>query len=279
MKEPSHPSLKSASDYNLPELAGFTNKAYQGYIVKIGFNTELLADMLRKDSVKLSYSRVVLYHGKEVGIALVARRGKANRLAAMAVEPESRGLGIGRYLTEQLLKEASIRKDRVFVLEVIEQNTVALQLYQSLGFFTERRLVGYTGQNVHGESYGKLIEVSTNDVAKFVRIHGLPNLPWQISAETLALLKLPDRGYQLGPAYTIISDPAQSQITIKTLLVLPELRRQGWATRLMKMLFVLYPNKRWNFPAVFPEELDSRLFEKLGFTRNPLTQLQMALKL
>jgi hypothetical protein len=59
----------------------------------------------------------------------------------------------------------------------------------------------------------------------------------------------------------------------------PELRRQGLATRLVQALIAEYPGKVWVVPPIWPEESVRGLFEKLGFSQEALTQLQMMLVL
>ena len=61
----------------------------------------------------------------------------------MAVVPEARGRGVGKWLMAQLIAEAKARGERVMVLEVIEQNEPAVRLYKGCGFHTQRRLVSY----------------------------------------------------------------------------------------------------------------------------------------
>jgi GNAT superfamily N-acetyltransferase len=116
-------------------------------------------------------------------------------------------------------------------------------------------------------------------VARLLTYYAAPDLPWQLSGETLAQGGWPSRGYRLGAAYGAISDPAQPQIALKALVVPPELRRQGLATNLLRALIAEYPGKSWVAPPLWPEESVSGLFEKLGFSREALTQLQMVLTL
>ena len=86
-------------------------------------------------------------------------------------------------------------------------------------------------------------------------------------------------GFQLGPAYAIVSNPNQEQITIRSLVVEPEGQRQGWATRLVQAIIATYPGKSWGVPVILPEELMPGLFEKAGFVQDKLTQFQMSLPL
>jgi predicted GNAT family acetyltransferase len=58
------------------------------------------------------------------------------------------------------------------------------------------------------------------------------------------------------------------------IVVKPESRGQGQASRLVRALMFQFPGKKWNVAAVCPEELGG-LFERMGFARESLSQLQM----
>jgi ribosomal protein S18 acetylase RimI-like enzyme len=161
---------------------------------------------------------------------------------------------------------------------VIEQNTPAVQLYRQAGFQIYRRLVGYKITTPAGLEHEELQEVDLQEVAWATNTYGLPDLPWQLSGATLVETGPPSRGYRLGSAYAAISDPRQSHITLRGIIVHPDHQRQGQGTRLLQALFAAYPDKSWTVPVVYPEEL-IYIFEKMGFKQEALTQLQMTLDL
>lgn len=273
-------SFRPALAYNFSELAGFMNRGFTGYFVPMQFTPELLARMVRLDGVDLDLSQVMILDEQPIGIALIARRGWSSRLAAMGIAPEGRGQGIGRQAMEHLIAEARKRNDRTFVLEVIEQNTSAVRLYQRVGFQTVRRLVGLTAQAAHAPASAQQPEeIDIRTVAQMVTRFGLSDLPWQFSGETLSQFAPPARGYRLGQAYALISDPSQERIDIRSVVVEPEARRTGQASQLLAGLFQLFPNKTWGISAIMPEELAFPALERAGFVRNELTQLQMSLDL
>jgi ribosomal protein S18 acetylase RimI-like enzyme len=175
------------------------------------------------------------------------------------------------------------------VLEVIEQNEPAVRLYRGGGFSVLRRLVGYQAVPGGGSGpvpsraidlhevdlrKGDLREVDVREVARLVTAHGLPDLPWQVSGESLALVGPPNRAYRLGDAYAAISNPVSPKIAIHSILVKPEARGQGMAARLLRLLMGNYPDARWVVPALCPQEIGG-LFERAGFERRELSQLQM----
>jgi ribosomal protein S18 acetylase RimI-like enzyme len=274
-------SFKPALEYRVAELADLLNRSFAGYFVEINVDGVSLGQSIRSESTDLTVSRVILREGQAVGCALLGRRGWTSRLAAMGLIPEARRQGLGRRVLTQLIAEARQRQERTMVLEVIEQNTAALRLYEQAGFQRLRRLVGYHRPAVAptGLAADRLTEVDVRVVARMVTMHGLPDLPWQIAGETLADVGPPFRGYQLGPAYTVISDPSRDQISIRTIVVEAGRQQQGWATRLLQALLATHPGKSWSASVVYPEELVAPLFEKSGFQRESLTQFQMILPL
>lgn len=272
-------TLRPTLDYDLSQLADILNQSFADYMVEIRLDAASLARLVRQESVDLATSCVVLQDEEVAGLALIGRRGWTSRLAAMAVMPDRRGQGVGRWLMAQLFAQVKAREERAMVLEVIEQNVPAVQLYRDAGFRHQRRLVGYTAEKPKGVADANLQEVDVSEVARILIRHGLPDLPWQVSGETLAHTGLPTRGYCLGPAYAATSDPTQAHISLRALVVPPKAEHQGWNRRLLQALFALHPGKTWKVPILYPEELAHGLFEGLGFEREPLTQLQMRLEI
>lgn len=269
-----HPFL----DHELQEAIDVINLGFSDYFVHIELTLPTFFNMVRTDGIDLGWSRMIHLDGRAVGGALIARRGWTSRLAAMCLSPASRGRGVGRAAMDLLLAEASSRGDHSMVLEVIEQNTPAVSLYKKCGFKVDRRLVSFEGSFTTAMELPVLQEIDIRDVARLVTLHGLENLPWQISTESLAQINPPSRAYQLGEAMIVISNPAVDQIAIRSILVPAESRRQGQATRLLQALTAYIPGKKWLIPAVFPEEM-SGFFERAGFKHGKLSQFQMSSKI
>jgi hypothetical protein len=74
-------SLQPASDFSIPELADFMTRSFEGYFVPIHMDANGLLGMVRRDSVDLTFSRVLLANGEPAGAGLVARRGWDSRVA------------------------------------------------------------------------------------------------------------------------------------------------------------------------------------------------------
>jgi ribosomal protein S18 acetylase RimI-like enzyme len=264
----------SALDYSLPDIAALVTRGFEGYFVPIQMDVDHLLAMVRRDSVALSDSRVIQADGAPAGVALMARRGWASRVAAMGIVAEWRGKGLGKQLMLQLLDDARQRGDREMLLEVIEENDPAIRLYESVGFGKTRRLVGLSKDQGDVPQADGLEEIDIRELGRLISAYGLKDVPWQLSAETIAQYAAPSRAYALDGAYALISDPGVEDVRFYSLLVEPRVRRQGRATAIVKALVACHGARAWHVPAIFPEEIVGP-FHAAGFHRDVLSQWQM----
>jgi len=269
-----------ASNYPAPELAELLNRGFEDYFIPIQFNTSMLLTMLHKDGIDLAESRILIVEDQPCGIALIARRGalRTSRLAAMGIEKGLRSRGAGSWFMQRLLGEARQRGDREMVLEVIEQNEPAIRLYQRSGFESVRRLIGFLRKDTREREGSELQEFDLRQMGWLISEHGLSDLPWQLSGESIAQMAEPARAYRNGQAYVVVSNPEAEQIVIWSLLVEQNARGKGLGTHLLESLMATHADKTWHVPALFPEEL-AKVFERAGFERENLSQWQMKVSL
>jgi len=268
----------SCLDFGLENTIDLLNRAFIDYEIPVEFNTVRFMSMLRFDGIDLSISRVVLHEDQPAGVGLVARRGWTGRLAAMAVVPDLRRIGAGRHLVTEILDEARSRGDRTLELEVIEDNLPAVNLYTGVGFKQIRRLTSYSSTGQLTQVGGDPVEVDIRNAARMVTIHGLPDLPWQLSGESLVYLGPPSLAYHLGEAWIVITDPQQPPVSVRAIVVEPSSRGEGQGCRLLLSLMAAYPGVTWSVPAICPQEVGG-FFQACGFTENALSQLQMRIPL
>ena len=271
----------SFSEYGLERAAAVLARAFEDYFVRIPSTLDVLFSAARVDSVDLASSRIFLRDGAAVGGALIARRGWTSRLAGMAIVPEARRSGVGRAAVLHLLAEAKARDDRTMVLEVIEQNSAAVELYRACGFKEIRRLIGFAGPAAPSSALPPdLFEIDLREIAGAVIRYGLPDLPWQLSGETLAQLTPPSVAYKLDGAWIALTDPSQPVVTIRGLIAEPTIGDGTPPCRdreaaLLRAVMAKHPGKEeWRFSAVWPEEL-AAVIAPAGLPRSPLTQWQM----
>ncbi len=270
--------LKPASDYPLPDLVQMLNRGFEEYLVPIHLNVSQFLAMVRKDSIDLTSSRVLLVDETPSGAALIARRGWTCRLAAMGIVIETRGKGAGSWFMEKLIREARERGDREMVLEVIEQNDPAVRLYEKFEFQTVRRLIGLIRREAVELEDGKLEEVDVREVGALIGQFSLPDLPWQLAAETIAQMTPPVRAFCKGQAYVVLSNLDADHVVVWSLLVEPDSRGNKHGINLLKQVIANHPGKTWHIPAIYPEELGP-VFERASFERETISQWQMRLPL
>lgn len=270
-----YPSLKPAYDFPIPTLADLMTRCFEGYLVSINMTDAALHTMLRRDGIDLTASRALMKDNQPIGLALIARRGWTSRLAAMGITSDARNGGVGTWAMEQLLEEAKSRGEREMVLEVIEQNTAGVKLYEKAGFKKIRRLVGYKLETPHSESAHHLEEIDIRDLARQVTYHGMKDLPWQLSGTTIMQHTPPSRAFRLNDAYCLISDPEATDVAISSVLVKTRSRGAGLSGVLLRALFAKFPNKVWHVSPIYPEEMGF-IFEQVGMVRESLSQWQMS---
>ena len=268
----------SVSEFGLDASADVLARGFSDYLVKLPASTAMLLQMARMDSVDLAASRVVRRDGVALGAALIARRGWTSRLAGMALVPEARRQQVGRALMTQVLEESKARGDRAMVLEVIEQNEPAVKLYEACGFQRVRRLVGYSlavpATAPASGAPAELEEVDVRTAAAAVTAHGLADLPWQLSGETLAQLGPPTKAFRARGAWIVCTDPAAAQVSVRALVDEQGEHVGPRTAELLRATIARHGGREWRVGAIWPEELGG-VFADAGFTRATLSQWQM----
>jgi len=268
-------TLTPASSHPISFLADLMTRGFEGYVVPVNITDTALHIMIRRDGIDLTASRVLMKENEPIGVAFIARRGWTSRLAAFGVTSNARSGGVGTWAMEQLIEEAKARGEREMVLEVIEQNTAGVKLYEKIGFKKIRRLVGYKLENPQVESAHILEEIDIRDLARQVTYHGMKDLPWQLSGTTIMQHTPPSRAFRLNDAYCLITNPDATDVAISSVLVKARSRGAGLSAVLMRALFAKFPGKIWHVSPIYPEEMGF-IFEHVGMVRESLSQWQMS---
>jgi len=274
-------TVQPALEFPLSVLCDLINRSFKGYVAgDITFTPAILAGFMASGGIHLGRSLVALQDGEPAGIAMLARRGWTVRIALMGVIPDFQNQGAGRWLLDQIADQARTNDDRTLVLEVIEQNPRAVHLYESCGYRSIRRLMGYDYQahDQEGQESPSQPTVDVLEAARHIATWESPDLPWQCSGLSLSKSGAPNMAYRVDDCYAICSNPASETITILGLAVPPEQQRKGMATGLVANLMTMHPGKNWRVPPLCPEEYGP-IFLRNGFTVNPLNQFQMELQL
>lgn len=276
-------SLTSTLTLTYPQLADLWARSFMGYPVTLPRTAAALEARVRTESIDLDVSRVVKQGGENIGLALIARRGWNARVAAFAILPDARGGGVGLKVMRQVLGESRERGEHWMTLEVIEQNEPAVSLYRKLGFTQKRRLFGYRRAPLPataGSHDADLTEIDPLEFARLATRHGVPDLPWQLSGETLSNITPPAIAYSLdGYAFALLTGLDDAAITVRAFVIPPAFQRQGWGNALAQALFTRFPRREWRVPFVVPEGMPARFFESIGFEPETMNQLEMTLDL
>jgi ribosomal protein S18 acetylase RimI-like enzyme len=263
-------------------VANALTRSFEGYVMPVNVSAQGYERRFRPENLDPFASRVYFRESRPVAVLLVARRGWTSRIAAMAVAPEVRGRGVGRQIMQGAIREAVSRGDRSVLLEVIENNTPAVNLYTGLGFSPLRRLVGYHRGpgGVAPDTADTLSALDPLDFARVAAREGERGLPWMLAAETLSSTVSPAEAYHLDHhAYALIGDSDAAVITLTALVVPRADRRKGWGTRLMRALYAAFADRSWSIPAIVPEELAPAFFTQCGWELQDTRQLEMVLDL
>ncbi len=139
-------TIHSAQDFDITDLVAVLNTCYENYPVPIHFSPSQLEFFIRAQDIDLSLSVVTTSKTELVGLAQLARRGERGWVAGLGVCPGYRRSGLARNMMQQLTENATVAGIRHLQLEVLQQNTAAISLYQDLGWRTRRELLIWNRQ-------------------------------------------------------------------------------------------------------------------------------------
>lgn len=184
--------IRSATDLAIPDLAALFSRCYEGYFVPIKVDASALERMIRAWSLDLEASRVLFEDGSPSGMAMLGRRGSRGWIGGMGMIPERRGNRGGRVLMEAVLEQARARRLERVDLEVLEQNSPAIRIYESLGFETRRMLDVWTrpaGEPPPDDLAHEAVPLEVAEgLAHHAELHAEPS-PWQRDLPSLTTIQ------------------------------------------------------------------------------------------
>ncbi len=271
--------IQSPLSLSIEDLAAGMTSCFEGYIVPAHFTAPLLASMFRAESIDLAASLVAMDGEKVMAAALVARRGKTARVAAMGVAAVARRHGLGRQILTQAIEESRSRGETNMVLEVIEQNSAAIALYEGLGFVKQHRLLGFKSTLSSELLLGpELEDVDPTLVAGVVGARGPLAASWSMSAITVANMALPTRGVRHGDVFAVIGPPVDGTVGCRSMGFVdgPSPKK---AKGMLEALAARFPDHQFRIPAFFPEHEFSEALTGAGMEIDSISQFQMELPL
>ncbi len=273
--------LQAAAGLEAEALVEILQRAYEGYAIALQFGLAELTALVEVHDVDLGASVVAVRGSRAVAVALVARRGDRERLAAFGVVEDERGRGVGRWLCGAVLDASRSRSCISFELEVLDQNSAAVALYRSMGLVVQGPLSGFTRNSLGVEPWDagreadapQLVVAGASEVAEAVAREGV-RMPWQVAPEAVARTR-GVLGFRCGTAYAAVrqTDDGAFRVLALTTGRAPD---EADLARLIETLQARYPDRHWLVPAVFPDEPYRSRLERLGFVRTDFAQLHMA---
>jgi ribosomal protein S18 acetylase RimI-like enzyme len=264
----------------VPVLAELQSRCMQDYVFPMANEPTELARRLAVDAIDLGASWIATYHKKEVGYAFVARRGGFARVDGLGVVPEERRKGIGRSLVDAVLAGGRALGDVKLVTEVAAESTPALRLYQSAGFHSWRRLVGWErdAPNVLTKDPSRgVVELPLRHAAWACAKHAEKDMPWQFAPESIANLTPPYRAFEHDHlAYCIVRLLDDGTMKVRALIVRTEARRRGLGSVVLAGAVKALGARRVTVPPWCPEGLWDEFFRHAGFhpAGNPQVELR-----
>ena len=133
--------LIPASTFTYEELTEAYNHTRIDYIVPMPMNAAKLREYVETYDVDMDASAVAIDGNEILGLGLLGVRKKRAWITRLGVIRNNRRRGTGRGLVEHLIEQAREREATYVILEVIENNVPAYELFAQQGFKETRDLL------------------------------------------------------------------------------------------------------------------------------------------
>ncbi|MFA1236835.1 GNAT family N-acetyltransferase [Serratia odorifera] len=267
-----HTALRYSSD----RLAQILTHCFENYIVPFAMEGIAFASRFHAEDLSLNHSLVVTYHQRPVALALIARRGRHSRIAALSIRPEMRGQGLGKALMARLITDARARGDRQLSLEVIDGNHAALALYQQAGLAVSGTLRGFHAPLDAVPPPQPLQEIDPLLLSRRLIADNILSLPWLIAPETLYKLAGGSRAFTLHQQAFALVAPSAERCALRMVYVPQALRGKGYGRALLQALQHQYAPLPL-MANVYVPECAAGFFTRIGWREEPLRQCEMTL--
>jgi ribosomal protein S18 acetylase RimI-like enzyme len=219
-------AIRSLAGVGWDELAAGFNAAFSDYAVPVAMTAAGLAAMQQRRGYVAAAS-VGAYDGDRlVGFVMTCLDGDRAYNSGTGVIPSHRRGGLARRLVDAVIEAAPAAE---YVLEVIETNHHAAELYRRCGFATRRRLACFTYAAAPAPVPIAAPAIAAPDLAA-IAAHADVELSWQNTVASIR--RAPEPPVVLGDergAAVVFPDSAD----LPLLAVAPAHRRQGHGRRLL----------------------------------------------
>lgn len=259
--------------------AGFT-EGFAGYVVPVNVTPQALTLRIQREDIDPEISEVFFDGDQPAGILLISRRGNRSRVSALGIGPTIRAKGFGRSVMRETINAARNRGEKELILEVINSNVRARDLYLSLGFEITRTLVGFARS--HKLAAPDVMPATECDLATAVEMLSKfsdAGLTWQTDPVCFRQAGPPLKGFALDGRAAALVDDSGRDVRLHGLAVDPDHRRQGLGRLLTDALAAHYPGRRLYIIENVPKGVLDRFMRRVAWRRSTLTQSEMSLQL
>lgn len=265
---------------SLEEGAAAFTEGFSGYVVPVNVTPQALALRIQREDVDPAISEVFFDGERPAGILLVARRGERSRISALGIGPTIRAKGLGRAVMGEAIEAARQRGDRQLVLEVIDSNVRARDLYLSLGFAITRKLVGFgRSRKLATPDAAPAAECDPGMAVEMLSKFSDANPTWQTDPVSFRHAGSPLKGFALDGRAAALVDDSGRDVRLYGLAADPAHRRQGLGRSLADGLAARYPGRKLYIIENVPQGVLDRFMRRIGWRKSALTQSEMVLGL
>jgi GNAT superfamily N-acetyltransferase len=271
--------LVPAFERSLPELTELQARATADYALPLGLDTAESSRRVAVDAIDLGASWIAMLHKQDVGFAMVARRGGFARVASLGVVPEARRQKVGRSLIDAVLAGGRQHGDLKLIVEVVENDLGARQLFESKGFHSWRRLVGWERNHPNvltKDPSRNVVERALRHAAWACAHNADKDLPWPFAPESIANLAPPYRAFEHDhAAYCIVRRLDDGTMRVRAFVVRAEARRRGLGSAVLAGAAKALDATRIELPPWCPDGLWDGFLKTAGFSRSKLSQVEL----
>jgi ribosomal protein S18 acetylase RimI-like enzyme len=259
----------------IQELTEAYNLGFSDYQLTLSMSEKKLQQILKKNGYRAESSVGLFDREKLVGFVLNGVRGNYCYDSGTAIIPAYRGKGYAHLLLEKALSVLKDQAIHTWVLEVLSDNTRAINLYRGIGFTRQRGFNCYhtKTEKTRENKPATALVLSRQKTIRIPQGECLPS--WQSEEQAIIAGEIPVWDIQLEEKNvgTICFDPATGSIA--QLYIQDEERRKGFAKGAIIEAAKLCKAEQLRFINIDESYLPlNKLLLSLGFTCFT-TQLEM----
>jgi ribosomal protein S18 acetylase RimI-like enzyme len=271
---------RNLAETTMEDAAAAFTEGFRGYVVKFTISAEAFALRMAREDVDPEASEIFFDGDKPAGALLIARRGKRSRVSALGIGPTIRGKGLGTRVMTDAITAARVRGDEVLLLEVIDSNIRARDLYLSLGFQMSRRQVGFSRSRTWPvPDVPPADEWEGREAFAMLSRFADADPTWQTDPACFRHPGSPLRSFTIGTKAVALLDDTKDDVRIYGFAVDPMERRKGFGRALADGLAARYPGRRLYTAENIAAGLLDPFMRRIGWRRSRLTQSEMVLRL